>query len=70
MVNLLAKKEKERAAYLIVLIAPGVVLPHSQDEVQDRDKRPDSVRITPQHDVAEADVIVCGDMARSHARER
>lgn len=58
-----------RENYLIVLVTPGVVLPHAQDEVEDRHEGPDSVRISSEHDVAEADVIVSRHMASSNPGE-
>lgn len=56
--------------YLVVLITPCVVLPHSEDEVQNGDECPDGIRISPEHDVAEADVVVRRDMASRHSSER
>ena len=56
--------------YLIVLVTPSVVLPHPKDKVEDGDERSDRVRISSQHNVAEADVVVGCNMACSYARER
>lgn len=48
---------------LVVLITAGVVLPHSQDEVEDSDEGPDSVRVPPEHHVTETNVVACRDVA-------
>jgi len=46
-----------------------VVLTHSHNEVEDGDKSTDGIRITSKHNVAEADIIVSGDMASSYSCE-
>ena len=43
---------------LVVLVAPCVVLPHAEDEVQDRHERARRIRVSPEHHVAEPDVVV------------
>ena len=49
--------------YLVVLVATCVVLPHSKNEIQNGDKRPDGIGVSAQHDVAETDVVVGGNVA-------
>ena len=63
-------RANDDGAYLVVLIAASVVLPHSQDKVEDRDKRADGVGVPSQHDITEADVVVRRDMACSDTGER
>ena len=46
-----------------------MVLSHPENEVEDRDERPDSVGVSTKHNVTEADVVVGRDMACSDARE-
>ena len=60
---------KGQCKYLIVLVTPGVVLSHTEDEVENRDKCTGSVGISPEHDVAETNVVVGGDMAGSDTSE-
>lgn len=55
---------------LIILVAPCVVLSHPENEVEDRNERPDSVRVSSKHDVAEANVVVGRDMAGGDSCER
>ena len=53
------------AQYLIILVTPRVVLPHPEDEVEYRHEGSDSVWVSTEHDVAETDIVVGGDMASS-----
>ena len=46
-----------------------MVLAHSEDEVEDGDESADGVGVSSQHDIAEADVVVGGDVARGDAGE-
>ena len=57
-------------AYLIVLIAARMILSHPQDKVKDRHKGTDGIWVPSEHDVAEADIIICCDVAGRHACER
>ena len=54
---------EEVITYLVVLVAPGMILPHSHDEVQNRSERPDGIWVTSQHDVAESDIVVGRNVA-------
>jgi hypothetical protein len=56
--------------YLVVLIAPGVVLAHSHDEIQNGDKGANGIRITLEHDVAETDIVISRNMAGCYPTER
>ena len=56
--------------YLIVLVTPGVVLTHAEDEVEDGDECTDGVRVSPENEVQETNVVVGGDMAGSDTGER
>lgn len=47
-----------------------MVLLHAHDKVEDGDEGTDGVGISSQHDVAESNVIVGGDMASSDTGER
>ena len=58
-----------QSKYLIVLVTPGVVLSHTENEVENRDKCTGSVGISPEHDVAEPDIVVSGNMAGCHPGE-
>ena len=40
-----------------------MVLTHSHDEVEDSHERPDSVWVSSEHDIAEADIVVGCNMA-------
>jgi hypothetical protein len=55
---------------LVVLVAASVVLLHTHDKVEDGDECADCVGVSPEHDVAESDVVVGGNMGGSHAGER
>ena len=46
-----------------------MVLPHTKDEVEDGDECTDGVRISPEHNVTETNVVVGGDMAGSDTSE-
>jgi hypothetical protein len=47
-----------------------MVLSHAHDEVQDRHVCANGIGVTAEHDVAESNVVVCGDMASCHTGER
>lgn len=59
----------EGRKYLIILVTPRVVLSHPHDKVQDRYERPNSIGVAAKHDVAEANVVVCSNMACCYTRE-
>jgi hypothetical protein len=40
-----------------------MILPHAHYPVQYGDKGADSIWVSPEHDVAETDIVVCGDGA-------
>lgn len=44
--------------HLVILVAPGVVLPHSQDKVEDRDEGADGVGVAAQCHVAPVDRLI------------
>ena len=46
-----------------------MILSHTEDEVEDRDECTGSVGISPEHDVAEPDIVVSGNMAGCHPGE-
>lgn len=50
--------------HLIVLVTASVVRAHAGYEVQHVYKCPVSIRIPSQGEVAEADIVICGDVAR------
>lgn len=56
-------------AYLIILIAPCMVLAHPHDEVQDGYKCTNRIRVASEHYVAESNVVKCGDMTCGYAGE-
>jgi hypothetical protein len=56
-------------ANLVVLVAAGVVLAHTHDEIEDGDEGADGVGIAAEHNVAEADVVVGRDMTCGDAGE-
>ena len=56
-------------ADLIVLVAPGMILLHPEDEIEDGDERPDSIVVPPEHDVAKPNIVVCRHMACCNASE-
>lgn len=47
-----------------------MILAHAEDEVQDRDEGADSIRISSQHDIAEADVVISRNVAGSDTGKR
>ena len=55
--------------YLVVLVATSVVLPHPENKVENGDERPDRVGVSAEHDVAETDVVVGSNVARSDTGE-
>lgn len=55
--------------HLVVLVTPCVVLPHAHDEIEDSDKCPNGIWVASEHDVAESNVVVSGDMAGGNTRE-
>lgn len=55
---------------LIVLVAPGVVLTHAHNEVEDRHYGPDGVGVAAEHHVAEGYVVVRRDVACRYTGER
>jgi hypothetical protein len=59
-----------RLTDLIILITSRVILSHSHNEVENRDERTDSIRITSEHQIAKADIIVRSDMTSRHPCER
>ena len=60
----------DRRSHLVILITPRVILTHAEDEVQDGDKSTESIGVSLEHDVAEAHVVVGGDMASGDTGER
>lgn len=47
---------------LIILVASGVILPHSQDEIEYCHECTDCIWIPAEHDIAKADIIVSLNM--------
>jgi hypothetical protein len=61
---------KNKMAYLVILVAAGVILSHPEDKVQDRHECPDRIGVSAKHDVAETNVVVRGNVAGSDPSER
>ena len=54
---------------LVVLVAAGVILPHPKNKVQDRDEGPNGIGVSAEHNVAEANVVIGGNMASGDTSE-
>ena len=54
---------------LVVLVGTGVVLLHAHDKVEDGDKGADGIWVAPEHDVAESDVVVGGNVSCCYTGE-
>ena len=55
--------------YLVILVAPCVVLPHPENEVQDGNECTDGVGVTLEHDVTESNIVVGCDMTSGYSCE-
>ena len=55
--------------YLVILVAPCVILPHPENEVQDGNECTDGVGVTLEHNVTESNIVVRCDMASGNSCE-